>query len=109
MLTTLANVKLYLSATSTANDELITMLIGAVSAWFCAETGRDFVDQTTGEVVAPADVALACTEMVALKFNERKSVGASSVSMSGQSVSLLPSIVPSSVQRVVDAHRRWSV
>jgi hypothetical protein len=54
----------------------------------------------------PADIEQAVNELVALKFRESARVGVQTVSMSGSSVSFLPSITPRSVQSVIDRYRR---
>lgn len=54
----------------------------------------------------PADLQQAATELVAIKFNERKTLGQSSVSMSGMSMTVLPAFVPRTVQDVVKHYRR---
>lgn len=176
MVGTLADLKSYLSITSTADDALLSRLLAAASDLVCGQMGRAFgvvaylkerhlgdggtvlvpdhvpvvgvtelriggavvpeavnaatddgwfflrdlvcvrgpyrftdgalveVSYSAGED-APADIVQAVIELAALKYRERSHVGTASQTLAGQSVSFLPSIVPVSVQTVIDSYR----
>lgn len=60
---------------------------------------------TAGYATVPEDLAQAATELVAIKFSERKHVGSQTQNLSGYSVTWLPAIVPQTVKDVVDHYR----
>ncbi len=59
-----------------------------------------------GYATLPYDVEQAVIEMVGMKFRERKNIGLQSQTLGGQSVAYLPSILPRSVQDVIDFYSR---
>lgn len=64
------------------------------------------ITYNAGYSTVPADIQQACAEWAALQFKERTHIGNASQSMSGISVSYLPSVVPQSVLTVASAYKR---
>lgn len=80
-----------------------------VRGWYVPEGSVVSLTYSAGYSPIPADIEQAVREMVALKYREKGSVGAQTVSALGQSITFLPSITPRSVQDVIDGYRRVSV
>jgi hypothetical protein len=59
----------------------------------------------SGGEAAPAELVQAVYEIAALKYRERTHIGTASQTVAGQSVSFLPSIIPVSVQVVIDSYQ----
>jgi uncharacterized phiE125 gp8 family phage protein len=68
--------------------------------------GNVSIAYTAGFEFVPDDIQQAVRELAALKYRERPHVGTASQSVAGQSMSYLPSIIPASVQSVVDSYKR---
>jgi uncharacterized phiE125 gp8 family phage protein len=66
------------------------------------------ISYTAGYASIPQDIQQAVLELAALKFRERAHIGQASQTLQGSSVSFLPSIVPLSVQAVLDSYRSVS-
>jgi hypothetical protein len=62
------------------------------------------VSYSAGEA-PPAELVQAVYEIAALKYRERQHIGTASQTVAGQSVSFLPSIIPVSVQVVIDSYQ----
>jgi hypothetical protein len=64
------------------------------------------ITYTAGYASVPEDVRQAVIELACLKYRDRQHIGHQSDSIGGMSVTYLPSVIPQSVQVVVDAYRR---
>lgn len=73
---------------------------------FTRGAGNVQISYTCGYPVTPPDIRQAVIELASLKYRDRTRVGKSTEAMSGLSVSYLPSLIPASVQAVLDAYRR---
>jgi uncharacterized phiE125 gp8 family phage protein len=73
---------------------------------FTRGTGNVTLVYVAGFDPVPADVQQAVIELAALKYRDRRHIGKGAESMGGMSVTYLPSLVPASVQAVIDAYRR---
>jgi len=62
---------------------------------------------TAGYDPIPQDVQQAVIELAALKYRDRQHIGKSGESLAGASVTYLPSLVPASVQSVIESYRRY--
>ena len=85
MITTLANVKLYLNITDTTQDTRITAIIPLVESYivYYRQKAFDVVDNVT---VYPTGIELVAIQLIGLKLRSAKSDMKTSESLDGYSV-----------------------
>lgn len=64
------------------------------------------ITYTAGYASIPSDIRMAIAEWVSIKYRERTHIGTQSQSMSGVSLSYLPSVIPQSVMNVAATYKR---
>ncbi|AZO38804.1 MAG: phage head-tail connector protein [Mesorhizobium sp.] len=90
---TLALAKAHMNVDGTADDELITLYIGAAEQWLSNYIGRPLADLDP----LPDDLKLAVLKLVAFHYEQREAV-AFSVTMTMQ-------LAPYGVTSIADAYR----
>lgn len=73
---------------------------------FPAGIGNVVVTYTAGYATVPEDIAQACLEMVAWRFDERKRIGHASKSIQGEVVAFQTQDVPANVKTLLKNWRR---
>ena len=66
------------------------------------------IDYTAGYATAPADIAQAAKQLVALKYRERERIGQVSKSVAGETVSFDIKALPHDVKSILESYNRVS-
>lgn len=118
---TVRNIPVTAVASVTVNDKPIPARQSATGQGFTFDeygvklTGYDFADgydnvvisYTAGFAEVPADVDMACCELVSLRYKTLDRLGVSSKSLAGESISFNMGDFSDPVRRALDQYRVW--